>query len=78
MSEFFEGIAKVQQDASGIHSSAEKVKNACTCCGKRILPLSPVMVEKIYGKAGDSKGLSKMCPQCRRKLLWKDWALSHG
>lgn len=46
-------------------------KQPCICCGEPIVPLSPAMVEKIYGKDGDVKGLSKMCPKCRRKALWE-------
>lgn len=43
----------------------------CSQCGEPILPLPPMMVEKIYGKDGDVRGLRKMCPKCRKKVLWK-------
>ena len=47
------------------------MKQKCIRCGEQFQALSPAMVEKIYGKDGDVKGLSKMCPQCRRKALWE-------
>ena len=43
----------------------------CFSCGEPILTLSEKMIEKIYGKDGDEKCLSKMCPKCRRKALWE-------
>jgi len=46
-------------------------KPQCTRCGKSIIPLSPKLLEKIYGKEGDVKGLNNMCPKCRRKVLWE-------
>lgn len=47
-------------------------KQPCICCGEPILPLAPRFMELVYGKSGDTKGLSRMCPKCRRKSLWKD------
>jgi hypothetical protein len=35
------------------------------------MTLPPKLVEKIYGEEGDVKGLSKMCPKCRRKAAWE-------
>ena len=49
----------------------QTVKEKCIRCGEPFQPLSPAMVEKIYGKDGDVKGLNKMCPKCRRKALWE-------
>lgn len=46
-------------------------KQLCICCGAPIIPLPKKMLELIYGQGGDLKGLSRMCPQCRRKALWK-------
>lgn len=46
----------------------------CECCGKPMIPLVPEMVERIYGKSGDSKGLSRMCESCRKKAAWKGGA----
>ncbi len=50
-------------------------KNKCERCGEPIMPLAPKMLEKIYGKEGDIKGLSKLCPKCRRKAIWEDTVL---
>lgn len=49
----------------------QTMKQKCIRCGEPIIPLSPAMVEKIYGKDGDVRGLSKMCPKCRKKVLWE-------
>ncbi|WP_071394712.1 4Fe-4S binding protein [Bacillus tuaregi] len=46
-------------------------KQPCTCCGELFLPLSPILVKKLYGEDGDVKGLTKMCEKCRRKETWK-------
>lgn len=43
----------------------------CTRCGKPIRPLPPKLVEKVYSKDSDPKGLSKMCPGCRRRAIWE-------
>lgn len=43
----------------------------CSICGKPMVPLAPEIVEKVYGKEGDTKGLTKMCEECRRKITWK-------
>lgn len=64
--------AHLQEDK---YSYCEKTlvrKQRCICCGEPIIPLSPTLVEKVYGKDGDEKGLSRMCRKCRRKALWKD------
>jgi uncharacterized protein with PIN domain len=47
------------------------MKQPCIRCGKPITPLSPKVVEKLYGKEGDVKGLTKMCTKCRRKAAWE-------
>lgn len=47
-------------------------KQPCVCCGEPIIPLSPRFAELIYGREGDSKELSRMCPKCRRKVLWRE------
>lgn len=63
--------AHLQEDKYHYAERTFVMKQKCTRCGEPIIPLSPSTVEKIYGKEGDVKGLSKMCPQCRRKVLWE-------
>lgn len=46
-------------------------KPQCTRCGNPIRLLPAKILEKIYGEQGDVKGLSKMCPKCRRKVIWE-------
>ena len=69
------------QDYHTAHLQADKFrycektvvkKQRCIRCGKPFIPLSPIFMEKVYGPAGDAKGRSKMCPECRRKALWED------
>lgn len=46
-------------------------KQPCIRCGELIVPLSPILVEKLYGQEGDVKGLTKMCEKCRREVIWE-------
>lgn len=44
----------------------------CERCGSPIIPLTPELSQKVYGQDGDTKGMSKLCPKCRRKTLWEN------
>jgi formate hydrogenlyase subunit 6/NADH:ubiquinone oxidoreductase subunit I len=46
-------------------------KQPCIQCGEPMVPLGTILVEKLYGKDGDAKGLTKMCEKCRRKATWE-------
>lgn len=63
--------AHLQQDKYGYTERTLVKGHACTRCGEPFIPLAPVLVEKIYGKDGDPKGLTKMCVKCRRKATWE-------
>jgi ferredoxin len=70
--------AHLQADKFSFAERTRVKKQPCIRCGVPIIPLSPKMAEKIYGKDGDVKNLMKMCPECRRKNvsnLWKDAVL---
>lgn len=56
-----------EKDAAG--------KPQCIRCGKPIQPLARKYVEQIYGEGGDVKGLTKLCPKCRRKAAWEGCVL---
>jgi formate hydrogenlyase subunit 6/NADH:ubiquinone oxidoreductase subunit I len=63
--------ANLEQDK---YSFVEKsfIKYAyCSNCGKPMVPLVPEVIEKVYGKEGDTKGLTTMCEDCRKKIAWK-------
>jgi hypothetical protein len=36
-----------------------------------MVPLVPELIEKVYGKEGDTKGITTMCEDCRKKITWK-------
>lgn len=63
--------AHLQEDKYDYAERTFVMKQKCIRCGEPIIPLAPQTVEKIYGKEGDVRGLSKMCPKCRRKVLWE-------
>lgn len=67
--------AHLQEDKFNYCERTSVMKQKCTRCGEPIIPLSPAMIEKIYGKEGDKKGLSRMCQKCRRKALWENGVL---
>lgn len=46
-------------------------KPLCTRCGKPIRLLPIKFMAEIYGEESDVKGLSRMCPKCRRKVIWE-------
>ncbi len=69
--------AHLQEDKYNYIEKTYVKKQPCVCCGEPIVPLSPAMVEKIYGTEGDTRGLSKMCPKCRRKVLWEGACPNH-
>jgi uncharacterized protein with PIN domain len=50
-------------------------RQRCIRCGRPMVHLPRKLVEIIYGKDGDVKGLTKMCENCRRKATWEDGAL---
>ena len=66
--------AHLQAEKYGYCEKTLVRKQPCIRCGKPILPLSQKTAEKIYGREGDQKGLSRMCPKCRRKVLVEDGA----
>ncbi len=63
--------AHLQEDKYNYSERTLIRKQECTRCGEHMVPLSPILVEKLYGKEGDVKGLTKMCEKCRRKALWE-------
>lgn len=63
--------AHLQEDKYNYSEKTTVKKQQCTRCGEPIIPLAPILVEKLYGKEGDVKGLTKMCQKCRRKVLWE-------
>lgn len=63
--------AHLQEDKYTYSEKTFVKKQRCTRCGEPIIPLVPVLVEKLYGQDGDVKGLTKMCQKCRRKVLWE-------
>lgn len=75
------GAIHLTNDYHTAHLQAEKYdycerthieKGCCERCGEPIMPMTPKMIEKVYGKEGDIKGLSKLCPKCRRIAAWED------
>jgi formate hydrogenlyase subunit 6/NADH:ubiquinone oxidoreductase subunit I len=66
--------AHLQKDKYNYTEKTFVRKQQCIRCGEPLIPLSPILVEKIYGKDGDAKGLTQMCPKCRRKFLWEGGA----
>jgi len=64
--------AHLEEDKYNYTEKTSVRKQPCICCGEPIISLTPTLVEKIYGKEGDVKDLSKMCQKCRRKAIWKD------
>ncbi|HEX3025638.1 MAG TPA: 4Fe-4S dicluster domain-containing protein [Clostridia bacterium] len=69
--------AHLQEDKYDYCEKTIVKKQHCICCGEPIVTLSPMLIEKAYGKDGDVRGLSKMCPKCRRKVLWEDGGLKN-
>ena len=64
-------VPEMPQKGSVGRWRVQTMKQKCVRCGEPIMTLSEKMIEKIYGKDGDVKCLSKMCPKCRRKALWE-------
>lgn len=63
--------AHLQEDKYNYSERTLIKKQQCTHCGEPFIALSPILVEKVYGKDGDVKGMTKMCEKCRRKVLWE-------
>lgn len=63
--------AHLQQDKYTYTENSFIKYAQCSCCGKPIIPLVPKLTEMVYGENGDTKGVSKMCPECRKKDIWK-------
>lgn len=67
--------AHLEEDKFDYCERTRMEKKICTRCGKPFPALSPKMIEKIYGKDGDVKGLMNMCPECRKKAVWEEAVL---
>lgn len=63
--------AHLEEDKYNYAERSFVMKKQCIRCGEPIIPLSPKLMEKVYGKDGDVKGMSKLCPKCRRKVTWE-------
>jgi len=64
--------AHLQEEKYDYCEKTQIKKAVCEHCGEPIMPLTPAMIQKVYGEDGDAKGLSRLCPKCRRKALWED------
>ncbi|HEX2938124.1 MAG TPA: 4Fe-4S dicluster domain-containing protein [Ruminiclostridium sp.] len=64
--------AHMQKDKYNYSEKTIIKKNCCIVCGEPFMQLPPKYLEKLYGKDGDEKGRSRMCPKCRKKAIWKD------
>lgn len=64
-------MAHLQEDKFNYVERSFIQKQRCTRCGELFVPLSPILVEKLYGEEGDVKGLTQMCEKCRRKASWE-------
>ena len=74
------GAIKLTNDYHTAHLQEDKYKYVektfieyarCECCGKHMVPIAPEIIEKVYGKEGDTIGVTKLCEDCRRKLTAK-------
>ena len=63
--------AHLQEEKYNYCEKTHITKGQCTRCGAPLIPLSPQFVEKIYGEEGDVKGLTQLCPKCRREVAWE-------
>ena len=63
--------AHLQEDKYNYCERTVVKMQKCIRCGEPIVPLTPKLIEKIYGKDGDVKDLTKMCQKCRRKGTWE-------
>lgn len=67
--------AHVQEDKYNYTERTLVKKQPCTRCGEPIIPFPTYLIEKLYGRDGDQKGLTKMCENCRRKAVWEGGAI---
>lgn len=63
--------AHLQQDKYNYAERSFIRYEPCSCCGRPMIPLASELVDLVYGKCDDAKGLSKMCEKCRKKAIWK-------